>query len=84
MSERPKTKDELFILKLYEEACKLPHIDDPIDPLMIGELVGLHQKAVGTICVLLGKANFIKRHGEEGISITKNGISLAENVRLKM
>lgn len=80
MVERAKTKDEMFMLKLYQEASKLDDIEDPLDRYMIGTLVGLHAKAVDTICVLLAQANFIKKHGPVEISITPHGIKLVDNI----
>jgi len=83
MSEKPKTKDELFMLKLHEEASKQADIEDPVDRYMIGTMVGLQTKAVDTICTLLAQANFIKKHGKAEISITPHGIKLVENIRMK-
>lgn len=79
--ERARTKDETFMLRLYEEASKLPSIDDPVDRYRIGTLAGLHPKAVDTICVLLGQANFIKKHSPTEIAITSQGMRLVETLR---
>lgn len=81
MVERSRTKDETFMLRLYEEASKQPDIEDPIDRYQIGQLAGLNQKAVDTICNLLAQANFIKKHGKVEISITPHGIKLVESLR---
>jgi predicted transcriptional regulator len=83
MVDRAKTKDEMFMLRLFEEASKRPDIEDPIDRYEVGTLVGLHPKAVDTICTLLVQANFIKKHGKVEISITPHGIKLVESIRLK-
>lgn len=80
MGQKARTKDESFMVRLHVEALKLPNIDDPLDRYQIGEMVGLHKKAVDTICVLLGQANFIKKHGPSEISITPNGIRLVEDI----
>jgi predicted transcriptional regulator len=81
MVERSRTKDETFMLRLYEEASKQPDIEDPLDRYQIGQLAGLNQKAVDTICNLLAQANFIKKHGKVDISITPHGIKLVESLR---
>ena len=81
MVERARTKDESFMIRLYAEASKQPDIDDPLDRYEIGRLVGLHPKAVDTICNLLAQANFIKKRSETEISITPHGIKLVENLR---
>ena len=80
--ERARTKDETFMLRLYEEASKLPSIEDPVDRYRIGTLAGLHPKAVDTICVLLGQANFIKKHSKTDIAITPHGIKLVETLKM--
>lgn len=82
MTERAKTKDELFMLRLYAEASKQADVEDPIDRYYIGTLVGLHPKAVDTICNLLAQANFIKKHGKVEISLTPHGMKLVENLRV--
>ena len=80
MKERFRTKDELFMIRLYEEASKQSDVADPIDRYYIGTLVHLHTKAVNTICNLLARANFIKKHGESDISITPHGINVAKTL----
>lgn len=82
MVERARTKDETFMLRLHDEASKLPDIEDPVDRYHIGTLAGLHPKAVDTICNLLAQANFIKKQGKIEISITPHGIKLVDNIRM--
>lgn len=77
------TKDESFMLRLYEEASKQADMEEPLDRYVIGELVGLQQTAVDTICKLLKQANFIKKRGETEISITDNGIRLVQSLKEK-
>lgn len=83
MTDRATTKDEKFILRLFEEASKKADLEEPIDRYYIGKLVSLHPKAVDTICNLLAQANFIKKHGKVEISITPHGVKLVENIKLK-
>lgn len=84
MTESAKTKDEMFMLCLYEEASKRADIENPVNRYEIGVLTGLLPTAVDTICNLLAKANFIKKHGKIEISLTLHGIGLVENIRLKL
>lgn len=81
MVEKARTKDESFMLRLYDEASKLPDIEDPVDRYQIGNSIGLHPKAVDTICNLLAQANFIKKQGKIEISITPHGIKLVDNLK---
>lgn len=83
MSASGYTKDEKFMLRLYEEASKLNEIDEPLDRYAIGGLIGLQQRAVDTICNLLAQANFIKKIGKSEISITPQGLRLVEDLKQK-
>lgn len=80
MVERARTKDEMFMISLFEEAAKMPEIDDPLDRYQIGTSVGLHKTATDTICVLLAQANFIKKQSPTEISITPHGMRLVEDL----
>jgi hypothetical protein len=80
MIERARTKDEKFMLRLYEEASKQADIGDPLDRYVIGQAIGLQAKAVDTICTLLAQANFIKKKGPAEVSITPHGIKLVESL----
>ncbi len=75
-----RTKDEIFIIKLYEEAMKQSEIDDPLDRYKIGDLAGLQQRGVDAICNLLIRSNFIKKKGENEIYITPHGEKLARSL----
>lgn len=80
MVDRARTKDETFMIRLYEEASRLPDMDDPLDRYKIGTLAGLQRTAVDTICNLLAQANFIKKKSQTEISITPHGIKLVEGL----
>ena len=81
MVERARTKDEMFMLRLYKEASKQADWEEPLDRYMIGHLVGLQKTAVDTICNLLAQANFIKKKGPTDIAITPHGKKLAESLK---
>ena len=81
MQERSRTKDESFMLHLYEEALKQPEMDTPLDRYYIGNLSGLQQRGVDAICQLLIRANFIKKHGEIEVTITPQGIRLVKSLK---
>jgi hypothetical protein len=75
-----RTKDESFMIRLYEEASKQANIEDPLNRYAIGHLIGMQERGVDTICKLLGQANFIKKRGESEISITPHGIKLVKSL----
>lgn len=74
------TKDERFVICLYENASKGEDKEATFNKYEIGNQVHLHDRAVNAICKLLVQANFIKKDGEEGIFLTPNGIRLAERL----
>jgi predicted transcriptional regulator len=80
VSQKPRTKDELFILCLYEEAQKTGNPQNPVNRYEVGKRAGLQFRAVDTICKLLLQANFIKKEGEVDIYLTKNGEDLVHRL----
>lgn len=78
MSRAGRTKDEFFVITLYEEALHRGDLLAEINRYDIGRRCGLQTTAVDTICTLLAKANFIKKQGLSLISLTPNGVVLAE------
>ncbi|HEV8050855.1 MAG TPA: hypothetical protein VGP47_00055 [Parachlamydiaceae bacterium] len=83
MSRHNRTKDENFILGLYEEAEKAGELEGPIDRYQAGIAAHISPKGVDTICKLLMQANFIKKANENEIYLTPNGIKLVEKLRLE-
>ena len=81
---KARTKDESFIVNLYQEVVRLGDESAFVDRYVIGTKTGLQKKAVDTICVLLGQANFIKKKGSNDISITPHGIKLVKRFLKKM
>jgi hypothetical protein len=73
---KSRTKDEKFMLALYEEALKADTMEKAFSRYDIGNKIGLHPKGTDTICVLLLQANFIKKESKEEVYITEHGIKL--------
>lgn len=78
-----RTKDENYILSLYEEAEKTGDLEAAIDRYQAGMAAHISPKGVDTICKLLLQANFIKKASESEVYLTPNGISLVEKLRLE-
>lgn len=78
MSQRAKTKDERFMLTLYELAEKSGDLSTPINRYDIGTIIGLNDKALNTICKTLLQANFIKKAGDEDVYLTDLGKNLVK------
>lgn len=79
MHKKSYTKDERFLIKLYEEASKNPSLEDPLDHYAIGKLMGLEFRAVSAISKLFIRANFIKKY-DDYIVLTSLGIKLAQEL----
>lgn len=77
------TKDERFVICLYENAQKTDDLESTHSRYAIGQQVHLQERGVDAICKLLVQANFIKKDGEEGIYLTPHGIKLAERLLLE-
>jgi len=73
---KAKTKDEKFLVALYNAAKETQELDTPFDKYAIGQKIGLHPKGVNTICVLLLQANFIKKSDGDTVYITPHGEKL--------
>lgn len=71
-----KTKDEKFMVCVYETAGKSGDVHNPVNRYEIGNMIGLHPKAVDTICKLLLQANFIKKDVLDDVYLTPHGEKL--------
>lgn len=79
--KKSTTKDELFLLKLYELAVKKGNPEKEIDRYVIGKAIGMQNHGIDTIIKHLAQANFIKKCPDHCIYLTLNGISLVEFLR---
>lgn len=83
MSRHNRTKDENYMLSLYEEAEKSGDVVTPLNRYQVGLAANISEKAVDAICKLLVQANFIKKSGEDEVYLTPHGIKLVEKLRLE-
>lgn len=83
MSRNNRTKDENYIISLYEEAEKSGDLENPINRYQVGRAANLNEKGVNAICKLLIQANFIKKASEDDVYLTSHGIKLVERLRLE-
>lgn len=74
------TKDEKFLIALYEAALDAGEIDRPFDRYEIGKRINLHPRGTDTICTLLLQANFIKKGEEKEVYLTTNGEVLVKSL----
>jgi len=77
-----RTKEEMFLIKLYEMAEKLGDAFTFINPSLVGKAIFVKDKRVQNIIQQLTQANFTRK-SDGLISLTPHGLRLVENLRLK-
>ncbi len=75
-----RTKDERYIITLYEMALESGEVDTPFQRYEVGVRAVLNEKAVDTICKLLIQANFVRKGDEDMVYLTPHGIKLAQGL----
>lgn len=78
--QKAVTKDERFLMGLYELAEEAGDLYATFDVLEVGESTNLSPKAVKTIVTLLAQANFVKKVSRTELCLTDHGIRLAEEL----
>ncbi len=73
-----KTKDELFILQLYELTQEAGRPETPFNRYQVGKSIGIAERGVDATCALLIRTNFIKKVDQSHeIYLTAHGEKLA-------
>lgn len=82
MSRNVRTKEERFLINLFNLAKAKGSFDTPIDRFEVGHATNLHTRVVNSICNQLMQTNFIKKNGPEPdkIYLTPNGLRLIETL----
>jgi hypothetical protein len=80
LNKKSTTKDELFLLKLYELASKLGSPEEEVDRFVIGRAIGQNDKGVNTIVKHLAQANFVKKGSGDALYLTAHGIRLVMQI----
>lgn len=78
MSEKKKSKEELFLKKLYELSSAFGDPLSEIDRYEVGKEMGEHTKTIDHCVQMLTKNNFLKKHGESHVSLTQLGVAFVE------
>jgi hypothetical protein len=74
------TKDELFLLKLFERAQDASDLFQAWDRYAIGRAIKQNDRSVDNIVRMLAQANFIKKEEGNAIYLTEQGIALAKSL----
>jgi hypothetical protein len=76
-----QTKEERFLVKLYDIAKQHEDIEQEMDLQELEHLTGMSGKAILAACNVLAQANFIRKVGKTAIRLTSNGVELAKSLR---
>ena len=79
--KKSTTKDELFLLKLYEMAVKKGDPEKEVDRYAIGKAIGMQDHGIDTIIKHLAQANFIKKCSDNRVYLTPHGVKLVEHLK---
>ncbi len=74
------TKDELFLLKLHELACKSGNFQLEVDRFTIGRAIGQNDRGADVIARDLAAANFIKKGEGTAVYLTDHGLRLVRSL----
>ncbi len=76
MNQKRVTKDERYLITLYEEAKKNGDPFLEMDKYHIGQLMGQNDKSVDNIVRMLTQTNFIRQSDDKLVYATKQGENL--------
>ncbi len=82
MTQKATTKDELYMLKLFDIANRRGDAQSEVDRFEVGRAIGLQDRAIETITRLLLQANFVKKGDEENtLYLTDHGLRLVHHLQ---
>jgi hypothetical protein len=80
MSKKATTKDELFLVKLYQMASERGDPHEEVDRYSVGRAIGQNDKGIDTISRMLAQANFIKKGEGTAVYLTPHGLNLVHRL----
>jgi hypothetical protein len=80
MTQKATTKDELFLIKLYQFASDAGDPESEIDRYRIGKAIGQNNHAIDTIIKHLAQANFVIKSEGNLLYLTPHGLNLARSL----
>ena len=81
MSQKGYTKDELYLLKLYNMALEQGDPYAEVDRYAVGRAVGYNDKSVDSLVRLLLQANFLKKGEGQSLYFTDHGLQLVKQLQ---
>jgi len=82
MSQKKKSKEELFLKKLYELAKQSGDVENDVDRYAVGKLVGEHEKGADNTVQMLVKNGFLKRGEGSNVYLTERGIHFVKELEM--
>lgn len=80
MAKKTRTKEEIFMLALFDAVKALGDDDGEIDFIDLGKSINMNEKSVRGIAKGLLQANFIKKRSETQIILTSQGRRLIQTL----
>lgn len=74
------TKDELYLIKVFEKARALGDPTTEVDRYFVGRAAGQNDKSVDNIVRMLTQTNFLKKGEGGSIYLTPQGLVLVEEL----
>lgn len=81
MGQKATTKDELFLLKLFQMATASGDVFTEIDRYAVGKAIGQNDRGIDNIVRHLAQANFVKKGDESAIYLTEQGMRLINTLK---
>ena len=81
MKQKATTKDELFLLKLFQMATAKGDPFEEIDRYAVGKAIGQNDRGIDNIVRHLAQANFVKKGEESAIYLTEQGMRLINTLQ---
>ena len=75
------TRDELYLIKVFNLASKLGDCFEEVDRYAVGQSMGQNNKSVDNIVRMLAQTNFVKKGEGDNIFLTPQGLKYVENLK---
>lgn len=75
------TKDERFLLKLFEIASRFGDPTREVDRYEVGQTIGQRERGVDTTVRTLAQSNFVKKGSGSTVYLSTGGLELIKRLR---
>lgn len=78
------TKDELFLVKLFEIAQKMGDAFEEVDRYAVGRAMGQNDRSIDNIVRMLAQTNFIKKGRGNAVYLTDQGDRFVDSLMIQV